>query len=661
MQKSLCGGKKMNSIKLALVGNPNVGKSVFFNQLTGGSQHVGNWPGKTVEKVEGSLRFLGRDIKVVDLPGINSLSTYSQEEEIAREYIEKSEADIVLNIVDVSALEKNLYMTLQLLEMNSNIVLAMNMKDVADKRGIKIDNERLSSKLGIPIVQTVAIHSQGIQDTMIKVVNQSTKNKKDLKNIKIRYSSKIEEAIDKISNEINSINSITKTKHKNSSNRLNRWLSINLLENDKISLDKFSKYNKLIRTVKREREKLERIYDQNINIIFSSERYRTISRILSDCQEMSNNKIPLTERLDDVLLHNIWGYLFLAVVLLSFFYSIFLFGDFFSGFFESTLTYITSLISFDNIILSFLWESISEGVIAGLVVAVPYLFPFYILLAILEDSGYLPRIAFLMDGLMHKIGLHGKSFIPIILGYGCSVPAISGTKIMESKKQQYITSFLVTLIPCAARSVIIFAVIGAFMGINIAMLFYVLNLLVVVILGFVASKIIKGKSPAMILNMPTYKMPQFKSIWIRAWFRIQNFVKMAFPIIIAATIVIKSLEFFNVLHLISDLISPITVGWLGLPSIVGIILITGILRKELIVLILAALLGTTDFGAVLTPIQMIVLTIISMFYIPCAATIAVLHKELGLKKALSITLFDIIFAILFAGLVRLLLINLPLF
>jgi len=661
VQKSLCGGKKMNSIKLALVGNPNVGKSVFFNQLTGGSQHVGNWPGKTVEKVEGSLRFLGRDIKVVDLPGINSLSTYSQEEEIAREYIEKSEADIVLNIVDVSALEKNLYMTLQLLEMNSNIVLAMNMKDVADKRGIKIDNERLSSKLGIPIVQTVAIHSQGIQDTMIKVVNQSTKNKKDLKNIKIRYSSKIEEAIDKISNEINSINSITKTKHKNSSNRLNRWLSINLLENDKISLDKFSKYNKLIRTVKREREKLERIYDQNINIIFSSERYRTISRILSDCQEMSNNKIPLTERLDDVLLHNIWGYLFLAVVLLSFFYSIFLFGDFFSGFFESTLTYITSLISFDNIILSFLWESISEGVIAGLVVAVPYLFPFYILLAILEDSGYLPRIAFLMDGLMHKIGLHGKSFIPIILGYGCSVPAISGTKIMESKKQQYITSFLVTLIPCAARSVIIFAVIGAFMGINIAMLFYVLNLLVVVILGFVASKIIKGKSPAMILNMPTYKMPQFKSIWIRAWFRIQNFVKMAFPIIIAATIVIKSLEFFNVLHLISDLISPITVGWLGLPSIVGIILITGILRKELIVLILAALLGTTDFGAVLTPIQMIVLTIISMFYIPCAATIAVLHKELGLKKALSITLFDIIFAILFAGLVRLLLINLPLF
>ena len=555
----------MTELTIALAGNPNVGKSVIFNQLTGESQHVGNWPGKTVEKFEGKLNFLGRNIRIVDLPGTYSLSAFSQEEEIARDFIKKGKPDVVIDIVDAASLEQSLFLTLQLLELDVNVVIALNMIDVAREKGREIDARMLSRLLGVPVVPTIATQGKGIENLMIQSINVAG------------------------------------------------------------------------------RRGVRRRFPRD-----ASKRYEYIHKIVERCQKERTVEPTLTERLDGILLHKYSGYLFLVMVLLLMFFFIFQLGDATSGYIEQVIDYLKQSIPPEissNALFLFFWRTIVEGVVAGLTIAIPYIIPFYIFLAILEDSGYLPRIAFLTDGLMHKIGLHGKAFIPMFLGYGCSVPACLGCRIMESKDQQFLTAFLATMIPCAARSVIILGVVGAFLGFQWVAGIYLFNILVVFLLGFVLSKFIIAKPVGLIMNMPSYKMPEIPSILRRALLQVKQYIFIAFPIIILSTFVINTLDFFGLLRYISDFLSPITVSLLGLPSILGITLIVGFLRKELAVVLLAALVGTENFGEILTPLQMVVFTLVSIFYIPCAATIATLVKEFGWKKAAFVTVFEIAFAI----------------
>lgn len=563
----------MNEITIALAGNPNVGKSVIFNQLTGAEQHVGNWPGKTVEKFEGRLNFLGKNIRIVDLPGTYSLSAFSQEEEIAREFIENEKPDVVINIVDAATLEQSLFLTLQLLELKANVVVALNMIDVAKEKGIEIDAKKLSEILGVPVVPTIAVQGKGIQELMIKSIN-AVKQKK----------------------------------------------------------------------------RVRRRFPKSI-----SKRYEYIHNIVKKCQKETKDKMTLTDRLDNILLHKYAGYVFLAAILLLMFFFIFKLGDITSSYITEAVDYAKQNIPQEissNALFIFFWRTIVEGIIAGVTIAIPYLFPFYIFLAILEASGYLPRIAFLTDGLMHRIGLHGKAFIPLFLGYGCSVPACIGCRIMETENQQFLTAFLATMIPCAARSVIILGVVGAFLGFGWVIGIYAFNILVIFLLGFLLSKFLIREPIGLIMNMPPYQIPDMITITKRAFLQIKHYAVMAFPIIILSTIIINTLDFFGYLKYISDFLSPITVGMLGLPSTIGITLIVGILRKELAVIMLATLFGTENFGAVLTPRQMIVFTIVSIFYIPCAATIATLAKEFGWKKAAFVTIFEIIFAITLGAIVN---------
>jgi ferrous iron transport protein B len=557
----------MKELTVALAGNPNVGKSVIFNQLTGQQQHVGNWPGKTVEKFEGTLNFFGKKIRIIDLPGAYSLSALSQEEEIARDFIKKGKPDVVINIVDASTLEQNLFLTLQLIELGANVVIALNMVDVAKEKGIEIDGEKLSKLLGVPVVPTIATQGKGIEKLMMESINAASR--------------------------------------------------------------KIGK---------------KRTFPRDI-----TERYRYIHRIVKECQRKTRVGKTMTERLDDILLHRQYGYVFLVLILLLMFFFIFTLGDITSGFtgeiIENAKEKIPVEIS-SNPLFIFFYKTIAEGIMAGLTIAIPYLIPFYIFLAILEDSGYLPRIAFLADGLMHRIGLHGKAFIPMFLGYGCSVPACLGCRIMESEEQQFLTAFLATMIPCAARSVIILGLVGAYLGFGWAIGIYAFNLIVVFALGFLLSRFVIKKSIGLIMGMPSYKMPSIPSIIKRAWMNVKNYMVIAFPIIIASTFIINALDFFGILEGISDALSPITSSLLGLPSIVGITLIVGFLRKELALILLVALLGTTDLSEALTPLQMVVFTIVSIFYIPCAATVATLVKELGWKRAAIITVFEVCLAIL---------------
>jgi len=618
-------------MRIALAGNANVGKSALFNQLTGLHQHMGNWPGKTIAKAEGKLNFKGTEISVIDLPGIYSLRTFSIEEMVSREYIAKEKPDVVINVVDASVLERNLFFTLQLLELERPMVVALNMIDVAEKKGIDVDIKKLSKELGVPVVPMIAIRGIGVQE----IIEEAIKVSKKKTNGKLpKYRKNIEKAIDEL------------RKRKINVPYPARWTAIKLLEGDEKIIKLVDK--KTVEIARKKSKEIQKKEKERSTTVITADKYVTAERISRKCLSLVKpEKIPLGDRLDGILLHRVWGYFSLVIMALGIFYFIFSFGDFVSGYFDILYSLIPEYSGFAGVLVG----GIAEGIIAGLTVALPYLIPFFILLAILEDSGYLARMAFLMDGVMHKIGLHGKAFIPLMLGYGCSVPGCLACRIMETDRERLIAGFVVTLIPCAARTVVILGLVGVFLGIEWALAIYIFNLIVVFILGRIAFKALPGEPMGLIMEMPSYKTPILKNVAKETWVRLKDFIVIAFPIIIISTVLIKGMEIAGLLEPISNLLSPITVGWLGLPAIVGITLIFGILRKELTLIMLAALLGTSNFAEVMTPIQMITFTILVLFYIPCAATIATLYKEYGLKKAVGITVFEIVFAVILSGLV----------
>ncbi|MGB9778758.1 MAG: ferrous iron transport protein B, partial [Candidatus Bathyarchaeales archaeon] len=627
---------------IALAGNANVGKSVIFNHLTGLHQHIGNWPGKTVEKAEGTLYFKGYTIDIIDLPGIYSLSTYSLEELISRKYIAVEKPDVVINVVDASVLERNLYFTLQLMELETPMVIALNQMDMAKRKGIQIDVEKLEKLLGIPVIPTVAIKGVGIFQLLEKAIEVVEKGQA-AKYVSVKYGEEVEERIDKLTKMVEGVQFWYPP----------RYVAIKLLEGDEEIEREIKKLNpQIISIAKKLASEIEKLHGHSCSTVITSERYEIAGCIAREAQKLvSPIKPKLGESLHNITTHKIMGYPIMAFVLLLIFYSIFTFGGYLSDLLNNLFYgWEPSFLSlFGTEIFGKLIWSILEGVIAGVTIALPYIAPFYIILYFLEDSGYLSRIAFLMDNVMHKIGLHGKAFIPLILGYGCNVPACLGCRIMETQRERLLAAFVTTLVPCAARTVIILGLVGKYLGIQWALTLYIFDLAVIFILGRLAFKALPGEPTALIMEMSDYRWPHIKTVLKQTWFRLAEFIKIAFPLIIVGSFTIKLAEILGLLEPIAMALSPITVAWLGLPAITGITLIFGVLRKELTLIMLATLFGTTNFAEILSPVQMVVFTLVAMFYIPCIATIAALTKEFGWKKALYITIFEITFAILLGG------------
>ncbi len=628
-------------LTIALAGNANVGKSVIFNYLTGLHQHIGNWPGKTVERAEGTLRFKDYTIDIIDLPGIYSLSTFSLEELVSREYIAVKRPDLVINIVDASVLERNLFFTLQLMELEAPMIIALNQIDMAEKKGIKIDHKKLQKLLGIPVIPTVATEGTGIYQLLEKAIGVIEKG--GINSPKIKYGREIEERIRKIARLVEKV----------SFRYPARWVAIKLLEGDEQVEEEVRKINPaILSTAEKLKKEINEIHGHSCPTVITSERYDRAGCIAREVQEISPPiSPPFRERLHTLTTHKIWGYPIMIISVLAMFYSIFTFGDYTSGllsdFFYGWQSIVESVLGVE-IIGQLVWGAM-EGIIAGVTVALPYIVPFYFILYLLEDSGYLSRIAFLMDNVMHKIGLHGKAFIPVMLGYGCNVPACLGCRILETKRERLLAGFVVTLVPCAAQTAIILGLVGVFLGIQWALALYIINLLVILILGRAAFSVLPGEPTALIMEMNDYRVPHLKTVVKQTWFRLKEFIKIAFPLIIVGSLVLKLMGILNLLNPVADVISPVTVTWLGLPVITGIALIFGILRKELTLIMLAALLSSMGGLQVLTPVQMIVFTLVTMFYIPCIATIAALVREFGWKKAFFITVFEIFFAILIGG------------
>jgi len=630
-------------LRIALAGNTNVGKSVIFNYLTGLHQHIGNWPGKTVEKAEGTLHFKGYTIDIIDLPGIYSLSTYSIEEQISREYITVEKPDVVINVVDASVLERNLYFTLQLMELNVPLVLALNQVDMAKKKGIEIDVEKLEKLLGIPVVPTVAIKGIGIFKLLERAVEIA--EKRETPKMVVKFGKEVEDGIAKLVKMLEGVHCRYPP----------RYVAIRLLEGDEELEKEIERLNpEVVATAKKISKELEELHGHSCSTVIMAERYEIAGRIAREVQKLSSSIKPrLEERLHNLTTHKIAGYVIMILSLLAIFYSIFTAGGYLSEFLNE-LFYVTEPLFYElfgtGTIGKLMW-SVMEGVIAGITIALPYIVPFYIVLYFLEDSGYLSRIAFLIDNIMHKIGLHGKAIIPLILGYGCNVPACLGCRIMETERERLLAVFVTTLVPCAARTVIILGLVGKYLGIEYALALYIFNLAIIFALGRLAFKVLPGEPTALIMEMHDYRWPHLKTVLKQTWFRLLEFIKIAFPLIILGSFTIKLIEVFGLLEPIALALSPVTVTWLGLPLITGIALIFGVLRKELTLIMLATLFGTTNFAEVpgFGPIQMIVFTIVTMFYIPCISTIAALIKEIGWKKALIITIFEILFAITIGG------------
>ena len=632
-----------NHFTIALAGNANVGKSVIFNQLTGLHQHIGNWPGKTVEKAEGTLHFKGYTIDIIDLPGIYSLSTFSMEELISRDYIATEKPDLVINVVDASLLERNLFFTLQLLELETPLIIALNQVDMAKKKGIIIDYEKAEKILGVPVIPTVAVSGKGIYE-MLESAIEVIEKKRRTDPMKPRYGKEIEERIEEL------VELLSKIQLRYPS----RWAAIKLLDEDQeVEKEVLEVSPKIVATAEKIRAELEDIHGHSCPTVVSSEIYQVASRISKEIQEITEPlKIPMREKLHTITTHKIFGYPIMLTTLLTVFIAIFTFGDFTSSllgdfFFGLKPTFDSFLGT--GIVGELVWGGAIDGIVGGITVALPYILPFYFILYLFEDSGYLSRIAFLMDNLMHKMGLHGKAFIPVMLSFGCNVPGCLGCRIMETTRERLLTAFVVTLVPCAATSVIILGLVGTFVGIQWALALYIINLIIIFVLGRIAFKALPGEPTELIMEMSDYRAPHITTVLKQTGFRLREFIVMAFPLIIAGSFIIKIAEVANLLDPIANIFSPVTVTWLGLPAVTGIALIFGVLRKELTLVMLATLFGTTNFALVMTPIQMIVFTLVVMLYIPCVATIGALVKEFGWKKTLLITVSEILLALLVGG------------
>lgn len=630
-------------INLVLAGQGNAGKSSIFNYLTGLHQHIGNWAGKTIEKREGTLFYKDFTIDVLDLPGIYSLTTFSVEELIARDYIIQQKPDFVINVVDATNLERNLIFTLQLLELECPVIVALNMVDLAKKKGTTINIQKLQRILNVPVLPTIASRGSGLTDIVDKVIALKD-NPKDYKTP--AYGKEIETSISELS-EMPGIKAF---------NYPSRWLAIKLLEKDAdiVSLVK-SQSAEVAESASLLNKKLEEIHGHDSAIVIADERSHLAAGITRDVIRIAaNKKITAAERFEAVTTHKISGYLIMILILGGMFFAVFKFGNWLSSEMDLLFGKWNELwhAGVGKTPASELGWAAIESVLALVQIAFPYILPFYILLYILEDWGYIARISFLMDRLMHKMGIHGKGCISFIIGLGCNVPGCLSCRIMESKRERFITAVLVTLVPCSAVSVIIFGLVGKYVGLIWALSLYLFALGLIFLVGRISSKLMIGEPVELIMPMPDYKTPNPKTILVLTWHALKEFIYIAAPIVIISGVVIQGINILGWMPAISSVLSPITVSWLGLPAITGILLIFGILRKELILVMLAAYLGTTDFATVLSPQQMITLAVVSMFYIPCVATISVLWKEYGWKKAMAVCVLEILFAIVLAGVVK---------
>lgn len=614
-------------MKVVLVGQPNCGKSTIFNAVAGYRAATANFAGTSVTYTTSRVQIDGRLVEVVDLPGAYSLTSHDEAERSALRYLFGNEAAVLVNVIDSSRLGRSLELTLQLLELRRPMVVALNMADEAERKGIHVDPEALARELRAPVVATVARRGLGLADLFATALTAALAGDAPPSP---RYDDEIESAAAQVERLV-----AGSTPALGSPPRLT---ALKLLERDPRASEALGggASAAVAEEVENAALHLERIHGWPGEQVISGARHALAHRIEERVARLERPRGGWRERLDVLLMHPLLGIPILLAVLGLFFWGVFGVGKFledplvraFDGLAGAVAQQFPPRSALGTIV-----KGVILGISGGAAIVLPYLLPFLVGLAILEDSGYLPRIAFLLDGVMHRLGLHGKSIVPLMLGYGCSVPAVMATRILDNPRDRRITSALAVLTPCSARTTVILGVVGAMLGFLPALAVYIVNLAVIAILGMVLERSMKGAPQGLVLEVPDLRAPSLWTIGARTWVALREFVIVAWPALIASSIILGGLEAISVDRAINRALSPLTVGILGLPMAVGLTLVFGVLRKELALMMLIQALGTAQLQAVLTPPQMICFALFIVFYIPCVATIAVLWRELGWKDA----------------------------
>ncbi len=530
---------KQEEITIALAGNPNSGKTTIFNNITGARQHVGNYPGVTVEKKYGYINYKGYKINVVDLPGTYSLTAYSEDEVVARNYIINENPDIVVDIIDSSNLERNLYLAIQFIELGVPLVLAFNMSDMTKARGKKINIELLSKLLASPIVETVGYKNKGTKDLLDAAIRHI--ENKDREKIEIKYG-------EEVGNELEKISKFIEDKKILSERPGPRWIALKLLEQDKEITNKVKKkageaYLEIEQELSKSIKHLSNILRDNPATVIADARYGFIRGALAETyKETEIDKISITDRIDSILTNRIVGLPIFALLMWLMFQFVFKAGAYPMDWIDTGFGKLGDMVSNampESLIRSLIADGIIGGV-GGVIIFTPNIILLFLCIAILEDSGYMARAAFIMDRLMHKIGLHGKSFIPMLIGFGCTIPSYMGSRILENKKDRLITMHVNTFMSCGARLPVYILLAGAFfprIAGNVIFSIYLIGIIMAIMMAkLLRVTRFKGESSPFVMELPPYRIPTFKGVLLHTWERTWLYLKKAGTIILAVSI-----------------------------------------------------------------------------------------------------------------------------
>lgn len=664
-----------HTVNIGFIGNPNCGKTTLFNAYTGANLKVANWPGVTVEKKEGQTVYEGETFKLIDLPGIYSLSSYTMEETVSRQCIMSDEVDVIVDVVDASCLERNLYLTLQLIELGKPVVLALNMMDIVEERGMEIDLHRLPEMLGIPVIPVSARKKTGLSILMHAVAHHKEnlrqgplihhhpgKHSAHKHNHHDEYAMVYE---DYIEDKIDSIINILKEKYPDLPNK--RWHAIKFLEKDSNIIERYPL-------------ELEHVADRSYEKDIINQKYDFIEEIIAEVLVNKSKKEAATDKIDRYLTSRWLGLpIFLIIMALVFFFT-FTIGDWLKGYFEIGLERFSSLVGnglnaiHTNAMLSSL---ILDGIIAGvggILTFLPNIFILFLALAILEDSGYMARVAYVMDDIMSHLGLSGRAFLPLLLGFGCTVPAIMASRALEHPKDRFKTILVTPFMSCSARLPIYVLFSSMFFGKNamfVCYSLYLLGIIVAIATAYVLSKIDGSKAEhALLIELPEYKSPNAHTIAIYVWEKVKDYLSKAGTVIFIASVIMWGILNFGTQGYVTDIsqsfgsligkvIAPLfkPVG-LGYWQIV-VALIAGIAAKEVVVSSCSVLFGIQNItsahgmNSMVSTLSAIgfgsanayALMVFCLLYVPCTASIATMHRELGSwKKTSFIILYQLAIA-----------------
>lgn len=631
-----------DEIVIALAGQPNCGKSTIFNAVAGFKVNTGNFAGTTVSFTETLVYLGGRTVRLIDLPGTYSISSHDIAEKEARDYLLSGNVDVIINVLDASLLSRSLELTIQLIEMNIPMVMALNMYDEAQEKGTEIDLSMLKALTGVEAYPVIAVEGTGVRELFEASIRVA---REPFMPVQPVYDRDVEECIAEIAERYPAA-------LKDALDMDERFVIIRLLEMD----DEFEQRVRetdpgFLRFVLEKRRALAEMHNWPEAGVFASHRHAVVVDLFEQVARVIHKTgRSLRERIDHFIINPAGGFAAIIGLLFFMFYASFELGDAISGIIQAPLDALGRIVTGTAGGLAAVAVSgLYDGFVAGVGIVLPYLLPLLILMAILEDSGLLPRIAFMVDGLLHRFGLHGKSAIPIILGYGCNVPAIMAARNMEYERDRVLTMLIVPFIACSARTVIILALAGKYLGAAITTGIYAGNILIALAVSFALSRLQTDPSPGIIMDVPPLRRPYPGLVAKKVWWRLKEFLAFAWPVIVVSSLALAFISHAGIDRMINGILAPVTTGLLNLPEATGITLFLGIFRKELTLLMLNQALGSGDVSAILTPDQILVLVVFTVLYIPCIATISTLWKEGGWRVAFYSIALNTAVALLVAG------------